>query len=87
MVKRHKALIKALEFDLSGSIAHHGGVLTGFSVKLEEWECLITLRAVVENVPSIAFVGSDDIINCILKAVREARRGKLQWREDRYATK
>lgn len=83
--KRHDQLIRVLEFGLEGAIGHSGGVLTGFSVKISEWECLMTVRAVRGDVPVVAFIGSDNLINCLLKAERDASADKLKWREDRYA--
>jgi hypothetical protein len=83
--KRHKKLIMVLEYGLAGAVGHSGGILTGFSVKISEWECLMTIRAVRGDVPMVAFIGSDDLINCILKAERDAMSDKLKWREDRYA--
>lgn len=82
--KMHVAIVKALEFDLVGSVAHSGGVLTGFSVKIDEWETLVTLRAVVAGRPQIAFVGGESLAYTIVKCVREAHADRLQWREDRY---
>ena len=83
--KKHDMLIRVVEFGLVGSVAHSGGVLTGFSVKIEEWECLMTIRAIKDDVPKISFVGSDSLLNCLLKAERDARNDKLVWREDKYA--
>lgn len=85
--KKHKMLIRSLEFGLEGAIGHSGGVLTGFSVKLSEWECLMTVRAIRGDVPHVAFVGSDNLINCLLKVERDAATDKLVWREDKYASK
>lgn len=82
--REHLALIKAMEYDLVGSVAHSGGVLTGFSVKIGEWETLVTLRAVVAGRPQIAFVGGDSLTSTILKCVRQAKQDKLRWRADRY---
>jgi len=85
--KRHAKLVKVLEFGLIGAFGHTGDVLTGFSVKLEEWECLMTIRAVRDGVPSVAFVASLDLVSTLLKAEREAIRGKLVWRVDKYTKK
>lgn len=82
--KRHALLVRALEFELSGALQASGATLLGFSVKIEEWECLMTLRAYRDDSMQIAFVGSDDVINCINKAVRAAKSGKIVWREDKW---
>lgn len=82
--RAHKALIRAIEFELQSSVALTGGVLTGFAVKIDDWQTLVTLKAVVDDVPSVAFVGADSLMGCILKAVREAKGGKLSWRADKW---
>lgn len=84
IARKHGLLIRAIEFGLQGAIGTTGGELTGFSVKLNEWECLMTLRATRDGVPHVAFVVSDCMVDCILKAVRDAGRDKLRWREDKY---
>ncbi len=83
--RMHLALVKALEYELVGAIAHSGGVLTGFSVKIDDFDTLMTLRAVVAGRPQIAFVGGDTLTSVILKVVREAYADKLRWREDQYS--
>lgn len=83
--RKYHAVVRALEFELQGVIAGKGGQLTGFSVTLREWECLITLRSLQDGVPSVAFVGSDTLVNCVLKAVHSGQRDKLVWRVDKYA--
>ena len=83
--RKHHAVVRALEFELVGVIASKGGELLGFSVRIAEWETLMTLRAVIDGERQVAFVGSDDLVNCILKAVRAAQRDKLAWQADKYA--
>lgn len=83
--QRYRAVVRALEFELQGVIAGKGGELTGFSVTLREWEVLITLRSIQEGRPQVAFVGSDTLVNCLLKAVSSGQRDKLVWRADKYA--
>jgi len=78
------ALVRALEYELEGSVAHAGAMLTGFSVKLGEGETLITLRAVLAGRNQIAFVGSGDLPSCLLKVIREAMGDKLRWKDDKY---
>lgn len=78
------ALVRALEFELEGSVGHAGAVLTGFSVKLGDEEVLITLRGILAGRAQIAFVGGGDLPGCLLKVVREAMGDKLRWRDDRY---
>lgn len=83
--KVHLAIVKAIEYELVGSVAHQGGELTGFSVRIQEWETLITLRALQDEVPMVAFVGSETLTQALLKCVREAYQSKLNWQVDAYA--
>jgi hypothetical protein len=80
-----KEVISALEFELVGSIAHAGGVLTGFSVKIGEGDVLMTLRAKLPGGRMVAFVGCPDIPSCFRKAVTEAYSDGLRWRADEFA--
>lgn len=81
---KHKALIKALEYELVGVLGNAGATLTGFSVKIDEWQCLLTLRAILNDQNVYAHVGGDTVISCILKAVRAAQYDKLRWKEDKF---
>ena len=82
--ERRKALVRALEFGLVDALNDHSILLLGFSFKYDLFNCLMTIKAVVENVTSVAFIGSDTVINCIVKADREAHQGRLYWRPDKY---
>lgn len=82
--ERRKALVRALEFGLVDALENHNILLLGFSFKYDLFNCLMTIKAVVKNVTCVAFVGSDTIINCIVKADREAHQGRLHWRPDKY---
>lgn len=82
--KRRDALVKALEFGLAGALEAQGIQLLGFSAKFDAWECLITLKGEIAGVRSVAFVGSDNIISGILKAVQAAQYDRLKWKEDVY---
>jgi hypothetical protein len=83
--KRHLAIVKAVEFELLGALNGEGNHLQGFSVRLDDWEVLITLRATRQGVPSVSFVGAEDLGGCLIKCVREAKRDKLHWKEDKFA--
>lgn len=80
-----KEILAAVEFELVGSIAHAGGVLTGFSVKFSDSDCLMTLRAVIGSRPMVSFVGCPDLSSCFRKAVVEAYHDGLKWRKDEFA--
>jgi len=80
-----KEVLAAIEFELEGSIAHAGGVLTGFSVKYGVSDCLIVLRAVVGSRPMISFVGAPDLSSALRKCVSSAYHDDLRWKEDGFA--
>lgn len=82
--RKYRALVKALEYDLEGSVGHAGGVLSGFSVRFGGYETLVTLRAVVAGRHQIAFVGSSSLVEALLKCVRLAKNDELKWRGDKY---
>lgn len=82
--EKHKALIRALEFGLVGALESQGIELHGLTFKYDPFNVLLTIKAEVDGVVSVCFVGSDELINCILKAESEARRRSLRWRPDKY---
>lgn len=82
--KQKDAAVFALYGGLTGAVAHGGGELYGFSVKMQEGDCLMTLRAIFPAGRQVAFVGSDDLVGVFVKAVREARTDQLRWREDNF---
>lgn len=82
--KRHKALIRAVEFEMVGALASAGAELRGFSVKLDDFECLLTARAVIGGVHMVTFIGAEDLGSAMIKLIRATRREKLVWREDKY---
>lgn len=81
---KHNALVKALEFGLVGALESQGIELLGLAIKYDPFNCLLTLKAIIDDDQVVAFVGSDTIVNCILKADSEARRNSLAWRPDKY---
>lgn len=83
--RREKLIVRAVEFELVGMFSGNGSALTGFSVKIAPDECLVTLRAMVHDVPSISFVGAEDLGGALVKAARMGKRDKLNWRVDDYA--
>lgn len=78
-------VLAAIEFELVGSVAHAGGVLSGISVKFGDADVLMTLRAHLGGSKKVAFVGCPDLASCLRKAVVEAYSDGLQWREDKFA--
>lgn len=79
-----REILAALEFELVGAIAHAGGVLTGFSMKIGEADCLMTLRAEYGSKRMVSFVGCPDMSSCFRKAVSSAYTDALKWREDQF---
>lgn len=82
---RNASIIKAVEYELSGSVGHTGGTLVGLAIKFEDFECLLTLKATFEGKRMVAFIVADDFGTGLLRAVRAAYSNKLRWRADRYA--
>lgn len=82
--RRHDALIRALEFELEGVVASAGGHLTGFSIKIEEYSILLTLRAVFNDTPMYTHTGADSIASVLCKSVSEVRNDRLRWKRDKY---
>lgn len=83
--RRQLALLKALEFELVGAIEVMGGTMRGFAIKYNEWESLLTYKAVFEGRAMVAFVGADTPMNCIVKAAAMAKNNSLRWKDDIYA--
>lgn len=83
--RRYDAIVRAVEYDLLKAIEVNGTTLRGFSVRLGDWECLITLRATRNGSAEVCFVGAEDFGGCMIKCVREAKRDKLNWKADRFA--
>lgn len=81
---RRDLLVKLLEFRLVGALESQGITMLGFSIRYEDFDCLMTIRAEINGERVVAFVGSDTIMNCVLKAGSEANRTALKWRADKY---
>lgn len=82
--RRRVALVKALEFELADNLDLAGITLLGFAVKWDAFECLMTVKADIGGVRHVAFVGSDSVINAIIKATVAAKYDRLRWKEDVY---
>lgn len=83
--RQDAALLKAVHFGLQGAVAHNGYELLGFSVRIDEYECLVTLRAMLEGERVVAFVGAETLAAAFVKVVRDGKRDKLTWRADKWA--
>lgn len=81
---KRDALVRALEFGLVGALSTQGIELVGLSIKYDAFNCLLTLKADVAGVRSVCFVGSDTIVNVLLKADSMASNEVLKWKQDQY---
>lgn len=81
---RQLALVKAIEFELVGSIESQGAQLRGFSMKYVPFNCLLTLRADFQGRWHVAHVASETIPGCFIKASTAARNNALRWSVDKY---
>lgn len=84
---RAHALVSALDLELSEVLDIYGVTLLGIALRFGQWESLITLKADIGGVRSVAFTGSDTPSRAILKALSMAQNDSLRWREDRYNLK
>jgi len=82
---RRDTLVRALEFGIAGALAHQGATLLGFALKYSEFDQLLTLKADFEGKAHVSFVSSDTMMNCFIKAERQALGNNLDWRPDKYA--
>lgn len=83
--KKNDRLAKALDYGLVEALDSQGAELLGIAIKHDAYFCLLTIKAEVGGLKMVAFVGSDSIANCFLKAQRDASQGELHWRADKYA--
>lgn len=81
---RRLALVKALEYGLNQALENSGAELRGFAIKYQDHNCLLTLKADMNGRRFVAFVGSDTMMNCIIKADADAARASLSWTPDKY---
>lgn len=82
--KRRDTLVRALEFGIVGALANQGWTTRGFGIKLNELDCLLTIRVERDGAWYRSFVGSDTIMNCFIKAERQALGNTLSWGKDKY---
>lgn len=81
---RRTALVKALDFGIVGALESQGIELQGFAFKFDAFNCLMTIKAVIGGDHQVCFIGSDSMMNCILKAQVEASNNTLRWRPDKF---
>lgn len=83
--RRDKRVLSAIHGGLEAGVARAGGQLGGFSVKLSEYDCLLTLRAEFPGGAMVAFVGGADLPDVLIKGSRAARSDGLRWKKDKWA--
>lgn len=83
--KRDDALVRALEFGMVRTLSRADCTLLGFSAKFDQYQCLITLRAVVDTLCQVSFVSADTLPSAILKCVTMAENDTLKWKVDKWA--
>lgn len=77
---------RVIDGGLQAAVRRAGGELTGFSVKCDDFDCLVVLKANFPAGAMVGFVGGETIGGTLLKAAREAKSDGVRWREDRYRT-
>lgn len=83
--KLDQQLVRAVEFELQGSISHSGGILNGITIMIYPEDVLIVLKAEVAGRQQVSFVAAETMATGIRKSVRDAYSDRLRWRVDKYA--
>lgn len=83
--KKRDALYRTLEYSLPGALQHQGIELRGFSIIYDAFSCCMVLKGTRHNKWIVAFIYSDTMTNCLLRADSDASRGTLKWGTDKYA--
>lgn len=69
--------------------ADDGWLLSGLTVRspmrAEQGDWLITIRAVIDGTPSVAFAGSEDLIGALRAVAARWNNRSLKWRDDEYS--
>ena len=85
--KRADRLARACEDGLTDAVGHAGGELTGVSVRIDPYECVMTIKAIFPAGPMVGFVGAGSLGDCVLKAERDSHSDQVRWRPDKWAKK
>ena len=81
---------EAMELDrcctggLEANVGRSGAELIGFSAKVSEYECLLTVRVILAGRRQISFVGSETLAGALRKLARSASKDELRFRQDKY---
>ena len=82
--KTDRSILLALHRDLEHMFHAAGFPLEGFSVKLNGYDYLMTLRAVHEGERVVCFVGADSLGRLFPKSCTELRADRLRWRANNF---
>lgn len=82
--RRRKLLLKAVTGGLEDAVGRAGGELRGLSLKLGDYEVLMTLRAEFPAGSMVGFVGGADVEACYIKGMNLAGNDQMKWREDKW---
>ncbi|MGB7067724.1 MAG: hypothetical protein WBF55_21495 [Syntrophobacteria bacterium] len=83
--KEKEALFVAVYGGLEKAVERAGGILVRVAVNFGPVDCLIVISAEFPGGRMIAFVGSEDLAQGLVKATREASRDQLRWKPDEWA--
>lgn len=61
------------------------GVSIRSPIRAEQGDWLVTVRANINGVPCVAFVGHETLIYALNSMAAKWMNGSLKWREDSYA--
>ncbi len=82
--RRRSLLVTAVSGGLERAVGRAGGELRGISLKLNEYEVLMTLRAEFPSGAMVGFVGGEDMEVCFIKAMKQAGSDNVKWRQDKW---
>jgi hypothetical protein len=66
-------------------IDDQGGVCMGISIRSNQYQTLLVIRAVFPGGPFVGFVGAETGAEAVSKAYTELSHNKLTWKPDKYA--
>lgn len=84
MERERQAVLLAVYGGLEAGVSKAGGELLGISVKLGQFECLLTLRAEFPAGPVVGFITGDGLAEVLKKAASAAARDGVKWRADKW---
>ena len=82
--KYAKSVIYMLTGGLNSLAEKEGAQLQGITLRLEEGDCLLVIRALVGERHMVAFVGGVTGAGALHKAHTELRAGEMKWVPDKY---